>query len=110
MAQLLPVGSAPNQTLSVSLQINGTTVGLTLNVYWNRVGGFWVCDVFDQSGNAVVLSLPLTTGDWPGANIMSPFDYKQIGTWFVINQNGSSFDLPNNLNLGNGFVVLVDNN
>ena len=109
-AQILPVTSAPNQFMTVGLALNGGTVALSLQFSYNRVGGFWVMDVSDLQGNPLVTSIPLLTGDWPAANIMAPFDYLQIGAWYVINQSGAIMDWPDSNTLGAAFLVLVDDN
>jgi hypothetical protein len=109
MSQIVPLTSAPNQSIRVTLNVNGASVTLNLRVYFNAAGGFWVMDIADQIGKALVSSVPLITGAWPAANILAPFDYLKIGSAFVINV-GSASEWPNTTNLGSGFRLLWDNN
>lgn len=42
---------------------------------------------------------------------MAPYEYLNIGSWYVINQgNGSQADWPNASNLGVNFLLLIDDN
>ncbi|HXR75139.1 MAG TPA: hypothetical protein VN737_04130 [Bryobacteraceae bacterium] len=110
MAQTIPLTSAPNQALRVALNINGATVTLNLEISYNSSGGFWVMSVADQNGQPLLSCVPLLTGIWPAANILGPYDYMQIGSAFLINQNGAATDFPDDTNLGSGFILLWDNN
>jgi hypothetical protein len=109
-AQLVPLTTAPNQSLTVGLNINSQIVTLQLRIYYNSFGGFWLMDIADKLGNPIVDSIPLLTGVWPGANILGAFASLQIGTAFVINLNGAASDWPDNTNLGSDFVLLWDSN
>jgi hypothetical protein len=109
-AQIVPLNPSPNQVLSVTLNINGSSITLGIKQYFNRIGGFWVFDIFTQQGVPLVSSVPLITGYWPAANILAPYEYMKIGEAFVINQNGANSDWPTNTNLGSGFVLLWDSN
>jgi hypothetical protein len=110
MAQIVPLTSAPTQSIRVTLSVNGAALTLNLRLYFNTAGGFWVMDIADQIGKALVSSVPLITGAWPAANILAPFDYLKIGSAFVINQVGSASEWPNANNLGSGFLLLWDSN
>ena len=110
MAKIVPLSNAPNQTITVTLNINGGSTTLNIFQYWNRIGQFWAIDIFNAFGTPLVTSVPLVTGDWPGANILSAFEYLQIGEWFIINQSGATTDIPTDQNLGTGFALLVDDN
>lgn len=109
-AQLISLSGLPNQIIAVSLSLNDGIVSLNLKQYYNRIGGFWALDVYDQQGNLLVASLPLITGDWPAGNIMAPHDYLQIGQWFIINLTAAQTDFPTSQNIGSGFTLLIDDN
>ena len=108
MAQILNLTNAPNQSVQASLVVNGESLTLNLKVYYNRAGEFWVMDISDRDGNALVSSLPFVTGVWPAANILSPFAYLRIGSAFVINQSGGATDRPDDESLGTSFFLLWD--
>jgi hypothetical protein len=107
-AQIVPLTSAPNQQLSVSLSINGGTVPLQLYVYFNEMAGFWLMDISDQFGSLILGSVPFTTGFYPAANILAPFQSLGIGSAFIINASGVANDYPSGTQLGSDFVLLWD--
>jgi hypothetical protein len=71
---------------------------------------FWVMDIADQFNAPIVSSIPLLPGAWPGGNILASVDHLQIGSAFVINQNGRVTDRPDPSDLGTGFCLLWDSN
>ena len=106
---MIPLTNSPNQSVTVSLPINGGTVTLGLEIYYNENGedgNFWAMDISDQYGNLLVASVPLVTGVWPAANILAPWDYLRIGAAFVINQSASSLDIPDDNTLGSQFALI----
>lgn len=109
-AQIVPLTTAPNQTMRVTLAINGTTLTLNLAINYNEVGQFWILSVFDTNLNPLVQSLPLVSGQWPAANLFSAFEYLQIGEIYVINQNGGAGDWPDKTNLGSQWLLLWTDN
>jgi hypothetical protein len=109
-SQIVPLTPLPNQTLSVTLNINNLPLTLQMFQYYNRVAGFWAIDIYSQTGVPLASSVPLLTGDWPAANILAPYEYLQIGEAYVINQNGGVTDWPTTSNLGGGFVLLWTDN
>lgn len=96
--------------MAISLAVNGGILTLNLRFYYNRQAGFWAMDIADKSGNPIVSSVPLITGVWPGANILAPYDYMQIGSAYLINQNGAVTDWPDDTNLGTGFCMVWSDN
>jgi len=108
-AQLIPLTNAPNQQFQQQLRVNGQQITLGLDIRFNSSAGFWVMDISDQFGSAFVSSVPLLTGAWPAANILEPYDYLQIGSAYVVNQNGASTDFPNDSDIGQ-FALIWDDN
>jgi hypothetical protein len=114
--QIVPLTSAQNQTLTVSLSINGGTVSLQLSVSYNAMGGFWQMNIADQTDTPIVGPVPLLTGAYPAGNILAAYQYMNIGSAFVINVsgivntvNGVPVDWPQT-NLGTDYVLLWDDN
>lgn len=101
--QLLPLSSAPNQTLAATLTIDGKRQDLILKLRHNETAGYWVLDVYDRNGVALVSSLPLVTAQ----NLLEPHAYLGIGSIFIINaSNVSKPNYPNARNLGSDFVLV----
>lgn len=107
-AQVLPVTSSPNQQFNATLQVDGAPLTLNFALIWNSMAGYWVMTVSDASDNLLVDSLPLITGWYPGANLLSQQVYLQIGSAFIINVGNSESDYPGQNDLGTAFVLLWD--
>ena len=110
MSQIVQVNNSPNQSLRVTLTINGGTQTFRLRLVYNQVAPWWSLDISDDSGNPLVLGIPLLTGVWPAANVLAPYDYMRIGSLYVINQTGAKTDWPDDTNLGTAFTLLWDDN
>ena len=109
-SQILPLSTAPNQSLAVALSINRQSVNLRLKVCFNQQAGCWIMDIADSQGNPLVCSIPLVTGVWPAGNLLAPYTYLNIGSAFLINHNGVASDWPDDSNLGSDFVLLWSDN
>ena len=110
MSQIIPLTTAPNQTFTVSLSVDGATVDLGMILRYNEVARYWVLSIYDTIGALLLDSLPLITGSFPAGNILGQFAYLEIGSAYVINASQvASPDFPNNGDLGTDFVLLWDN-
>jgi hypothetical protein len=111
MAFIVPLTAIPNtnQLFTVTIQINGGVVTLSLRLCYNAVAGFWTMDIADALGNPLVSSVPLLTGQWPAANILAPYGYLGIGDAFVLDLSGTG-GWPDNANLGSQYLLLWDSN
>ena len=109
-SQIVPLANSPDQSIQVILAVNNNTLTMNLRVYFNTYQGCWMMDIADQFGAPLISSIPVVTGVWPAGNILSAWDYMQIGAAYLVNQNGSTADIPNASSLGSDFVLLWDDN
>lgn len=109
-AQIIPLTNSPNQSLQVSLAINGGTLTLNLTFSYNEIAQFWAMGVFDSNYNPLVSAVPLLTGQWPGANVLAPYEHLKIGAAYVIAQNGAQSPWPTSSDLGSQFYLLWSDN
>ena len=68
MAQIIPLTTAPNQTLNVALNIDGAVVRLTLFITFSEMAQYWLMSIYNSSGTLLLSSIPLITGSWPAAH------------------------------------------
>lgn len=108
MSQIVPLTNAPQQTLAVALNVDGNVLRLQLDVYYSEMAGYWLVDISDSAGKLLLASVPMITGDWPAANLLSQFGYLRIGSAYVINLGQVADDYPNSVELGNAFALLWD--
>ncbi|HLH04943.1 MAG TPA: hypothetical protein VKX25_19400 [Bryobacteraceae bacterium] len=106
MDQVIPLTSAPNQTLTVALSIDGGTVTLRLQLRYNEVARYWVMTISDRLGNLLVDSIPLLTGFYPAANLLQQQRYLAIGSAYVVNASGVAAEYPTSANLGSDFQLI----
>lgn len=112
MAVKIPLIPSLNQSLTVSMIVNGSrqTLGFSLN--WNGPGGYWWMTVTDQYGNTLIDALPLLCAtSAPAANILRQYQYLNIGSAYVIAESTSqAMDIPQFEQLGTDFFLLWDDN
>lgn len=82
--QIIPLTTSLNQTMTVNLTVDGKPLTLNLAVMWSVSAGQWIMSISDASNNLLISSLPLLTGVYPAANLLSQFGYLRIGSLFLL--------------------------
>ena len=108
MAQIIPLTNAPNQQLSVALNVDGAVLRLNLAITFSEMAQYWLISISDAQNNLLLSGIPLITGAWPAANLLAQQAYMKIGSAYVINLGMVSDDYPNDTELGTGFLLLWD--
>lgn len=108
---ILPVTSDQNQTFEVSLPIDSNNRRLKFFFSWNPVGQYWQFDLFDQNKEGIQLlsNMPVFSIDAPYNNIILRYEYKEVGSLYLVNVGNSSGDIkdrPNINNLGTDWVMV----
>lgn len=106
MAQIIPISSAPNQSFSVQLQVDGNPLTLNLTIRYSAMAGYWVIDIADASGNPLLSSVPMLTGWYPAANMLAQYGYLKIGSAYLLNVGNTQNDYPGANDLGTNFVLV----
>ena len=101
----VPLSATP-QTLNVV--IGPSTYQLAFKFMNSpRDAGFWIMDISDSVGNAIVCGIPLVTG----ADLLAQYGYLGIqGQMFVRTDGGSPDDTPTFTNLGSSCHLYVATN
>ena len=102
--QQIPLDNSPNQTFSIALNVDGNNLTLQLAIRFNTMAGYWVMSVSDANGNLLLACIPLLTGVWPAANLLSQFGYLKIGSAYVVSY-GATIDYPDSTTLGSQFQL-----
>ena len=109
--QIIPLTTSPNQTIQVTLNINGENKTLELRIRYNEIARYWTMGIIEPStGEYILDSIPLITGDYPSANILAQYAYLSIGAAYVMNVSNSEMDWPDKTNLGTDFVLVWTDN
>ena len=110
MSQIVPLTNAPNQTLNVSLNVNGAVLRLGLFITYSEMAQYWLMSISNSVGNLLLSGVPLLTGTWPAANLLAQQGYMRIGSCYVINLGQVPDDYPTASELGSSFLLLWDDN
>lgn len=109
-AQLVPLTDAPNQTVTVSLSIDGVVADYFLDLHYNEIAGYWLMAVTDSAGKLLLDNVPFVTGNNPSGNILGQFAHLGIGSAFIVNASSiTEQDYPGVASLGNDFVLIWGN-
>jgi hypothetical protein len=108
VAQIIPLTNAPNQQLSVALNVDGAVLRLNLAITFSEMAQYWLMSISDAQNNLLLSSVPLITGAWPAANLLAQQAYMKIGSAYVINLGMVADDYPTDTELGTGFLLLWD--
>ena len=69
--QIVPLTCDPNQTFNSTLSIDGKNKNLKFKVSYKSVAQYWVMTIIDgNTGDIILDSMPLMTGDYPAANVL----------------------------------------
>lgn len=105
-SQIIPLTSSPNQNFSSGLQVDGAPLTLNFVVRWNEMAGYWTMSVSDVNDDLLLDSIPLITGWYPGANLLSQYEYLKIGSAYILNNGISTSDYPGRNDLGSAWSLL----
>jgi hypothetical protein len=106
-AQYIQLSTDPNQTMTVTVNIDNTNKSFLLTFRYNEVAGYWIMTIQNPTTLAVILdSIPLLSGGNPTANILGQYAYLGIGSAYIINVDNSPMDSPDSTNLGTDFYLI----
>lgn len=102
----IPLTNAPNQTLAVTVPIDGENKSFVLNLNYNGMAKYWECTIRDYDTQSVIISrLPLLCSQYNFANLLGQFSHLEIGTIIIAIINGNGTSMPNDTDLGTGYIM-----
>lgn len=103
MANIIPLDSSPDQSITCTVPVNGKNVILDIRCRYNTEGNFWSMSVSDSvSGKKFLESIPLVCG----VDILGQYQHLEIGSCFLIKTGNTSLDMPDDKTLGSDFVLV----
>jgi hypothetical protein len=108
-SQIIPLSNAQNQTFKVQLAINATQLTLNISVNYSAMAGYWLMTLSDVNGNLLISAIPLITGWYPAANLLSQYQYMRIGSAYLLNVGGLAMDYPDQTSLSQFSLLWGDN-
>lgn len=101
--QQIPITNSPNQSFTVSLQVDGSPLSLNVTLKYNEMAGYWMLSLSDINNNLLVDSVPVLCGGYPAANLLQQQRYLGIGSWYVINVSNGLPTGGSGIGYGGGF-------
>jgi hypothetical protein len=101
--QQIPLDNSPNQSMDITLSVDGSNINLSLFLYYSEIAGYWIMDI-KKDGTNVLTSIPLVTG----LNLLEQYSYLRIGSAFLVKAGETGLDYPDSSDksLGTDFVLL----
>lgn len=105
--QIIPTSPAPDNTMSVVVEVNGQKIPLLFRFRFNVVGKYWFLDVSNAINGSMYLSgVPLVTGEYPAADLLEQFHYLGIGKALIAKMTDTPpTEIPDDRNLGVEFAL-----
>jgi hypothetical protein len=113
MNNTIPIQSQPNQTFTVTVEVNGINSTYLINCVYRDKLGYWTMDISDFNTNAMLLSnVPLLSfGNADGnADIFRQMAYMQIGSLFVIKTVNTTEDSPSYNTISTDYSIVWGDN
>lgn len=104
MMSIIPITSAPNQTFSCKVPVDGKNLVLVFKTRYNEVAGYWVVTLSDSIGNVFVKNLPVLPAD----NILEQFSYMSIGSAYIMKSEAVKEWWPSADTLGSDWLLVWD--
>jgi len=92
--QVIKIVSSNNQTMNVSLSVDGNVLNLTLTFVFAEMSNYWVMSIYDSTNTLLVDSIPLVTGYYPANNLLFSYVYLKIGSCYLVNISNTGEDRP----------------
>ena len=104
----IPLSPLPDQQFSVTVDVRGENVPLTLRLRFNTEGSFWRMDISNsRTGEMYLSGLPLVTGEYPAADRLAQFQHLGIGSVIILkNSENTDGDFPGIDDLGTDFLLV----
>lgn len=110
MTQVVPLNASPNQNFLANLTVNGAALLLNLSIRFNEIAQYWTMTIADVNNKVILAAIPLLTGSFPAANLLSQYQYLQIGSAYLLNVGSGGNDYPNGQDLGQDFLLMWGDN
>lgn len=103
----IPLTSDPDQSLQVTVPVDGRSLELKLRLRYNLRGECWTTDVTRAGENTPCLvGLPLLPGIYPHNDLLEQYRYLELGSAFCCQIQPTDLQRPDDATLGTAFCLL----
>lgn len=100
---IVPLTTAPNQTFTCTIPIDGKSKTFSFYLRYNTQAGYWIMQISDNNKNVLIDSIPLICG----LNLLAQYSYLRIGSAYIYKVDPTlSMDNPDSANLGTNFLMI----
>lgn len=104
--KIIPLTPDPDQTFSCTIPVDSKNVSLFFRFRHNTIAGYWVATITNATtGNTLIDSLPVLTGEYPAADLLVQYQHLSVGSAFLVNRSNDAIDTPSDANLGSDYVL-----
>lgn len=100
--QKVTLTNSPNQSYTVRLNIDDSSVTLNITVGFNEMAGYWMLGIYDSNNNIIIDSIPMLTGNYPAGNLLEQQKYLNIGSWYLVDVSNLSVESASSTGYGEG--------
>ena len=105
---VIPLTTAPNQTFTCTIPIDGENRRLVFALRYNSVAEYWCMTIHDpELRRTLVDSLPILTGQYPAADLLEQVRYLGLGSATIVEVGPTDPGAnPDDSNLGASYQLV----
>lgn len=105
---LVPISNEPNQTFTCYVPVGKDTRIFEYKLSYNAVAQYWTMSVKDEeTGEDLLRSVPLLTGEYPATNLLEQYSYMGIGSAVIVPVGiTDKTKVPDDNTLGTNFLLV----
>lgn len=107
----IPLNTAPNQTFTCVIPVNGKNIRFTFFLSYNPIAKYWQLTLSKTLTNEVIVAnLPILSSTFRFYDIFAQLGYKNVGKCMIYNKDGELRSMPDDTNLGTAYEMLWGDN
>lgn len=104
---IIPLTTDPNQNFTCTVPVDAQNITLFFVFRYNTEAQYWFMSVSNATTGQILLdSIPLLTGEYPSADLLGQYTYLGIGSATIVKTGTLPGDTPNDTNLGSEYVLV----
>lgn len=107
----IPVSNSPNQSFVCTVPVNGRNLDLKFSLWYNTQANYWLLSAEDvRNGKVLFSNLPMISSSRLFSNILYQLEYMKIGICIVLPIIDNEKSMPDDKNLGTGYLMIWGDN
>ena len=107
----IPLTNSPNQKFTTTVPVNEGNIDFDIELRYNEIAEYWTMTLIDTQSRQIIFSqLPLLSSFFEYANIAHQFQYKNIGSIYIVPMQMTKACRPNNIDIGKKYILIWGDN